>query len=265
MIRKCDKSDIQSAVDYIGEDKLLCFYLYMDVLECGIDEDDLNLWLSTEDGDIKAVLYQYYDCLHIFSRQPLIIEDIMSVINEIDPKVIVSNEANIDTIKAQLDENKYTYELNHIITTDVLMQEKEGFDISPAEEDDVPAIAELMMKDHIYSSVYSYEKLCNDLRKRLRDGFGRLFVIKDDEGHILCANATYAETDDLAVIGGLVTAPEMRGRGLGGAITASTWNLVKREGKRGLAFLLSGNDNTISLHKKMGYEFLGYSARMIRN
>lgn len=265
MIRKCNNADIKSAIDFIGDDKLLCFYLYMDVLECGIEEDDLNLWVSEENDRIKAVLYQYYDCLHIFSREALVLSDILYVINEINPKVIVSNEANIEAISKELDENKYTYELNHIITTDVLMKEKEGMNILTATEEDVPAIASLMMKDHIYSSVYSYDKLCNDLTKRLKDGFGRLFIIKNEEGKIVCANATYAETEELAVIGGLVTDPEMRGKGLGGAITASTWNLIKREGKQGLAFLLSGNDNTISLHKNMGYEFLGYSARIIRN
>ena len=39
---------------------------------------------------------------------------------------------------------------------------------------------------------------------------------------------------------------------------------MKNEGKRGLAFLGADNANTLSLHRKMGYTFLGLYARLIR-
>lgn len=263
-LKKCDVSDIQRTLDYIGDDRLLCFYLYMDVLECGIEDEGLGLWLSETGDGIAAVMYQYYDCLHLFSRETAPVSDVMAVIDEIDPKVIVSSEANIDALRAVLDESKYIYELNHIITTDVLMKENTDIEILTATKEDVPEIAAMMMKDHIYSEVYSYEKLCGDLTRRLEAGFGRLFIIRDENGRLVCADATNAETEDLAVIGGLVTDPEMRGRGLGQAMTGSVWNTVLREGKRGLAFLLNDNEKTINLHKKLGYDFIGYSARLIK-
>jgi len=263
-LKKCDVSDIQRTLDYIGDDRLLCFYLYMDVLECGIEDEGLGLWLSETGDGIAAVMYQYYDCLHLFSRETAPVSDVMAVIDEIDPKVIVSSEANIDELRKTLDESKYIYELNHIITTDVLMKENPDIDIMTATKEDVPEIAAMMMKDRIYSEVYSYEKLCGDLTRRLEAGFGRLFIIRDENGRLVCADATNAETEDLAVIGGLVTDPEMRGRGLGQAMTGSVWNTVLREGKRGLAFLLDDNEKTIKLHKKLGYDFIGYSARLIR-
>ena len=88
--------------------------------------------------------------------------------------------------------------------------------------------------------------------------------MREADGRLVATNALSAETEEFAVINGLVTDPEMRGRGLGRAITASTWNLVKNEGKRGLAFLGADNENTLSLHRKMGYTFLGLYARLIR-
>lgn len=265
ILKECNESDIGKVLDYIGDDKLLCFYLYMDVLECGIEDEGLGLWVSECNDDIHAVMYQYYDCLHIFSRKKDVpVNNVIKLIKQIHPKVIVSSENVIDTLKCELDQNEYMYELNHIITTDVLMKENDDISIASATKKDVPEIAEMMMKDPIYNSVYTYEKLCGDLVRRFETGFGRMFVIRDENNKLVCANATYAETDDLAVIGGLVTDPASRGKGLGAAITANTWNAVLREGKRGLAFLLDGNDKTINLHKKLGYDFIGTSARLIR-
>lgn len=265
MLIKCNDSDIKKVINYIGEDRTLCFYMYMDIIECGTEDEGLGLWISENNDNIDMVCYIYFDCLHVFSRQGCVVSEVIKLINDIDPKVIVGNENDISEIEKELKENRYTYELNHIITADIIMHSEVNVDVQLAKEDDIPEIATLMMKDHIYYSVYSYDKLCDDLRRRFREGFGRLFVVRDSDNRIIATNATNAETDDLAVIGGLVTDPDMRGRGLGRSITASTWNLIRREGKQGLAFLLSDNINTINLHKKMGFEFIGKSARLVKN
>lgn len=264
MLIKCNDHDINRVIDYIGNDKTLCFYMYMDILECGTEAEGLGLWISESNNNIKMICYRYYDCLHVFSREGCIVDDIINLVDEISPKVIVGSEEDIEKIKRVVDDT-YIYELNHIITAEKMMDSELDVEICIAEEKDVSEIASLMMKDPIYNHVYSYDKLSGDLLRRLKDGFGRLFAIRDAEGKLVATNATYAETDDMAVIGGLVTDPDMRGKGLGRAITASTWNLIKREGKQGLAFLMSDNTKTINLHKKMGYTFIGKSARLVKN
>lgn len=264
ILKKCDDRYIPPVTEYIGEDKVICFYLYMDLLECGTQADGVGLWVCEEEGELKAVMYRYYDALHIYSKGLCPKDEVLSLIKELDPKVITGTQENIDMLKEGLDESRYTYELSHIITADKMMDGKSDLDVMPAGEADVPEIAALMMKEHIYNTVYTYEGLCDSLVRRIREGFGRLFVMRTAEGRLVATNATSAETEELAVINGLVTDPDMRGHGLGRAITASTWNLVKTEGKKGLAFLGAENENTLSLHRKMGYTFLGLYARLIR-
>lgn len=261
---KCDDSRIPSVTEYIGEDKVICFYLYMDLLECGTQADGVGLWVCEEEGELACVMYRYYDALHIYSKALCPREEVLQVIRELDPKVITGTQENIDMLREALERDKYVYELSHIITADKLMDGRSDLDVTPAGIDDVPEIAALMMKEHIYNTVYTYEGLCQSLVRRIREGFGRLFVMRTAEGRLVATNALSAETEELAVINGLVTDPDMRGHGLGRAITASTWNLVKNEGKRGLAFLGAENANTLSLHRKMGYTFLGLYARLIR-
>lgn len=265
MLIRCDDSFISRVTEYIGEDKVRCFYLYMDLLECGTQADGVGLWVCEDgDGTLTCAAYRYYDCLHLYSRGALPAEELLPLIRELDPKVITGSQASIDTLLPLLDGDRYTYELSHIITADKLMDGKSDLDVQTAGEADVPEIAALMMKEHIYNTVYNYDGLCESLVRRIREGFGRLFVMRTDDGRLVATNALSAESDEFAVINGLVTDPDMRGHGLGRAITASTWNLVKNEGKRGLAFLGAENENTLSLHRRMGYTFLGLYARLIR-
>ena len=265
ILKKCDDSYIAPVTEYIGEDKVICFYLYMDLLECGTQGEGVGLWVCQEEsGQLRAVMYRYYDALHIYSRGPCPKEEILGLIRELNPKVITGTKENIDLLQAGLEAGRYAYELSHIITADKIMDGKSDLAVTPAGEADVPEIAALMMKEHIYNTVYTYDSLCEALVRRIREGFGRLFVMRTEDGRLVATNATSAETAELAVINGLVTDPDMRGHGLGRMITASTWNLVKAEGKRGLAFLGADNENTLSLHRKMGYTFLGLYARLIR-
>ena len=263
MLKKLDKTQVQRVLDYIGDDYVQCFYMYMDIIECGVEDDGLGLWVEEENEEIRCVYYRYYDCIHIFSREGCC-SHAMELIEEIQPKVISSSEVIIDELRKQLPEDDYLYELNHIITATKELDGGRELDIKEAVEADVPEIAALMLKADIFSDVYDYEGLCESLTRRLNEKFGRLFLVRDESGKIIATNATNAETDKIAVVGGLVTDPDMRGQGLGRAITASTWNLVRREGKQGLAFLITDNEKTISIHRKMGFDFIGYSARLIR-
>ncbi len=263
MTIKCDDSYIPQVVEYIGEGKFQCFYLYMDLLECGAQGPDVGLWISGDGEEIEGVAYRYFDTLHLYSRDKFPWRDALGLIDELRPKCVTGSQATIDKLLGKT-KDTYAYELSHIITTSRLMDGRSDLAVRQAGMADVPEIAALMMKEPIYNSVYTYESLCQQLTDRLKTGFGRLFVMRDETGRLVATNATSAETEELAVISGLVTDTELRGRGLGRAITASTWNLVLREGKRGLAFLGAENENTLSLHRRMGYDFLGLYARLLR-
>ncbi len=263
MMIQCDNSYIPQVIDYIGEDKYKCFYLYMDMKEYGAQGPDVGLWMCGEGARIDGVMYRYFDTLHLYSREIFPQREALAMIEQLRPKCVTGEQSSIDPLKGKTTD-AYAYELSHIITTDKLMDGKSDLSVQQAGKADVPEIARLMMKEPIYNSVYTYESLCEQLENRIDSGFGRLFVMREPDGRLVATNATSAETEELAVISGLVTDTEMRGHGLGRAITASTWNLVLTEGKRGLAYLGADNENTLSLHHKMGYDFLGLYARLLR-
>ncbi|MBR2717490.1 MAG: hypothetical protein IKD79_07130, partial [Oscillospiraceae bacterium] len=222
ILKKCGGSYTPRVVEYIGEDKVLCFYLYMDLLECGAEGEGLGLWVCEEEDGLRAVMYRYYDALHLYSRGLCPREETLSLIRALDPKVITGRREIIDDLRSGLDGARYTCELSHIITADKLMDGKSSLEIRPASKADIPEIASLMMKEHIYNTVYTYDSLCASLTRRIDGGFGRLFLMRTAEGRLAATNGLSAESEEFAVINGLVTEPELRGMGLGRAITAST-------------------------------------------
>ena len=260
MIIHCDNSYIPAARDYIGADRVLCFYLYMDMMEYGAENKDMDLWLC-DDGGIRAVFYRYHDAIHMFSRGDWPQGEVEGFLRAHPVKVVSMSEEDAARLAPLFADCER--ELSHVITATKTMTGRDDLDIRPAGREDAAAIAELMMRDATYNTVYSYDELYSQTIERLESGFGRLFVIRRD-GRVIATNCTAAETEDLAVISGLVTDPAERGQGLGRAITAYTWNLVRDEGKMGLAHLACDNENTVRLHRQMGYDFLGIRARFLR-
>lgn len=263
MINRLHDSSKEKVLSLIEKEKLENFYLYMDLQECGCDQDGLGLWEKIKDNK-SLILYRYYDCFHLFGNSKCIDSEVYGFISDFYPKVISGSNDIIDSLIKNISNRAYKKEINHIITIDKNLDLDDSAlrNISVASEEDIPAIAQLMLKDRIYKHVYTFDKLSEDLYRRLSEGFGRMFILREN-GRIVAANSTNAETKEFAVIGGLITDPDYRGKGYGGQITAYTWNLIREEGKRGLAYLLFDNEKTILLHKKLGYSFIGNNARIV--
>lgn len=261
MIIHCDNSYIPAVTEFLGNGRILCFYLYMDMVQYGTENPDMDLWVSEEKGVIRAAFYRYHDTIHMYSRGQYDRQEVRQFLKEHPVKVVTMPKADADEL-ADLFEG-CECELSNVITARKEMEGRKDLDIRQAHEGDAADIAALMMKDPLYNTVYTQQKLTEQILERLKSGFGRLFVIRR-EGRVVATNATFAELEDMAVISGLVTDPAERGQGLGQAITAHTWNLVRREGKMGLAYIACDNHSSMRIHERMGYDILGVHARFVR-
>ena len=56
MIKQYSNSERDIILNHIGEDRAMCFYLYMDLEECGCEDEGLGLWVSQEEDDIRFIL-----------------------------------------------------------------------------------------------------------------------------------------------------------------------------------------------------------------
>ena len=264
MIITCDDSYIPRVKEYIGENKWQCFYLYADMLAYRTEGEHFDLWVIGEKDGIHAVAYRYYDTLHIYSKNQIVDEEMLSLVNELHPKCITGSQAVINQIKPHL-QNSYSEELSHVITIDHLLEERKKFPFVEATEADVPEIAEIMTNDEVYSHVYTYEDLCRQMTDGIKSNNRRVFILRDKSGRLLASCGTYVETPEAVLINGLIVNKKVKKLGFGPAISAYVWNLVFKEGKRGIGIISINNSDSITMHQRLGFTFMGLFARLLRN
>ncbi len=111
-------------------------------------------------------------------------------------------------------------------------------------------IAQLVFEDSPLKSVTTINDMASRFKERSNSGYGRnIIVLYEDAvvGHI----ATYAETDDVAVIGGVATSNKHRKKGIATfMIDQMVSNLVK-ENKS--VYLFCFDDEIIKMYEKHGF------------
>ena len=264
MIKQCVESERKDRIiDYIGDQYLKVPYFYSNLKRYGTESEHVSVWVDMEREELKGAYLLYYDCLHFFTReQDYPVSNILEMLNAAKPKVIVV----MDEIGARLApniENSYDIERNYIWDISVMAADHLHPQIEAAHLEDVEEIADLMMKDPEYYTVYDRETLLAQIRSRLLDGYGRTFVIRKD-GKIVTTYSVYGETDNMAILGGLLVHPQYRRQGLAQEIIRSTCRMLTDENKHCITFVNFNNIPSLELHKSHGAVILSSTYKFVK-
>ena len=77
------------------------------------------------------------------------------------------------------------------------------------------------------------------------------------DGEVVAAASTSAETPEAAMIGGVWTAPQARGRGLSTAVVAALCTALRRERRQPYLFYLTENAPAARVYAKLGFRIIG--------
>lgn len=266
MIEQCRGQQwVEQLKDYIGSDYPKLPYFYCNLCRYGNDASNINvkLWVDIQDGIINGAYLLYYDCLHFITKNTdYPIKSFLSMKEELNPKVLMVQgtfaQRVADTIKEQ-----YTAEYNHVIKLLFKQEGNHTGHVELARYEDLEAISDTLIQDSEYHAVYDKTVLLSQLRSRFTDGYGRCFVIRDG-GTIACAYCIYGETDNLAMLGGLITHPDYRRRGYSSQITNYALELLHQEGKVCVGFVNIHNEPSLKFHKKLGVKMIGLLCKFVR-
>lgn len=247
MMRRAEINDNKNILEILYKSIEKNIYLYIDILVYGIDTDFLKVWVHEKEGKIDQIVMKYYDSFQVHSYSESL-DELIDLIKEHQPKMI---SGEYDTIKKIFKYLKYTYKHDHGI---ILEQKKTNtpFDVSivqNATTDDMSEIARLICMDDGIGGHYGVENLRDQFVKRYSDKIGRNFIIKIED-QILGHYATYAETNDIAVLGGLIIHPVFRGKGYAKILHSYVSNLLVSEDKR--VFLYCHDKNVLKMYEKLG-------------
>ena len=250
MYVKAKEQDVEKLLAYFEQDLKNCLYSYIDLKKFGIENPNLTVYFDESEG-ICCTALKYYEGLQLFDANgKMDAGKTAKLIKDLNSHIVSST---IDVIEKIYPLLKDTYEMEQGYVTEMLsMPECEiSEDVRPAEVGEYDEIAKLICSDEGVGGHYEPEELKNQLITRLGEDMGRNYILKRD-GEIIHHAATYAELDNLAVISGVITREDWRGKGVGTlAVRKLCYDLLK-EGKKPCLFYYTKQAE--GFYKKIGFE-----------
>lgn len=250
MYRKAESQDVERLLTYFERDLKNCLYSYIDLKKFGIENPNLTVYFDESDGICCSAL-KYYEGLQLFDADGKIdVEETAKLIRELNSHIVSSTVDVIEKLYPLLED---AYEMEQGYVTEMLsMPECEiSEEVRPAEIGEYDEIANLICSDEGVGGHYVPEELKEQLLTRLSEGMGRNYVLKRD-GTIIHHAATYAELDNLAVISGVITREDWRGKGVGTLAVRKLCDDLLKEGKKPCLFYYTKQAE--GFYKKIGFE-----------
>lgn len=212
-----------------------------------MDSEYIMTWVNIIDDNIKAVLMQYHNGMHIYSSGlDYNKTELVHLIKEVKPVMVLGVAQMISDIAGLLDE--YDHEYGYIKR----MKKCGGYKydaIRTATIDDVVALTEMLMSDAEFSAGYTFDEMYRQISERILDGYGKTFYICDQD-QITAQFGIAAELDDFIVISNVYTAKAYRGQGY----AARLFSYIKQISADKQIYLFCYGDRLDRYYDKIGFE-----------
>ena len=261
MIIPCSKNNIDDIFDYIGKDYGKCLYIYIDLKQYGIDDENFNVWIQYNiDSEISAIISEYYGGIQVYSKFcNFDVKEIANFIIKRNPNVIFGMEAIIDKIHELLTD--YDKEIG-VVGELIELNYPPNPEVYSASIEELEDIVKIISQDENIGKAYGFESLYNQYVDRKINNFGRNYVLRDDSGEIICHAGTYAELPELAVIGGVITNIPYRGKGFSKGTLATLCSKLKSEKKDVFSYFYIPSAS--KMHYGVGFKKIGGWAKLFK-
>lgn len=262
MLVECKDTDKKVIFDYIGKDYGKCLYIYIDLKKYGLNNKNFNAWIQyDQNSNITAIVTEYFKGIQIYSKEVnLDAKEIADFVLEKDPPVTLGMKEVIDELRKYMP--GYEEELGNVGQLKQLKYNPNPNAYS-ASLDELEEIVKILAEDEGIGKPYGFESLYKQYKERKEEKFGRNFILRDKEKKdIICHAGTYAELPELAVIGGVITSPNYRGKGFSKETLASICSELLSEGKDIFSFYYI--PSATKMHNGVGFEKIGDWAKLIK-
>lgn len=250
MLIKCDNKYIDKIKDYIGNDYYKCLYLYLDLLEYGCENPNINVWIQAENEELLAVILKYYTGMHIFSKaHNYKADEIVELIRDTNPSIICGEKQVVSGFYNEVKNEKYDIETGWVRKLQNNQLEKYE-NVQKARKDDFWNIAKLIYEDEDLGSSYKLESLVQQMYERNCQQYTRNYIITENN-KVLTHAATGAENEKLAMLSYVITDPRHRGKGLAYKVCSNLCKDLLEEEKQ--IFLINYSQESTRLYDKLGF------------
>lgn len=246
-MREATKQDQSRILDYLKAELQDCIYLYIDIMNYGVQSENMKVWLEEEQEEILFVAMKYYDSFQLYGRgEGWSIEAVCKLLEENPVAMISARRDILEQLEGYCKGYRATYGV--VFVMDKYRELKDVAGILTATEADAKEIAELICSDEEIGGHYTVEGLTAQLAERIRTKTGRSYIIREN-GVLMAHSATYAEAEGVAVVGGTIIRPEARNANY--YILLSNYMIQQLAKEKKTAYTFSLSDKMIRYHSRM--------------
>ncbi|MBB6282407.1 GNAT family N-acetyltransferase [Geobacillus subterraneus] len=256
MIRRLTAEDDQQLFSFLRQDPSFNLFLIGDIESFGYDADFQDVWGQFDgNGSLLAVLLRYYDSYIPYAPGDFDADGFARLIRETARSLPVELSGK-EEIARQFEERlplgaKRTLYFCECRTDECARQEMGAFAVKTAGWADVDRIIDLRRRIPEFDTRPTARDM---LAKGMETNSARTYYIEQD-GKMLAAASTTAENSLSAMIVGVCTDPEHRGKGYASAIVAKLVCDLLAEGK--MPCLFYDNPDAGRIYHRLGFHDIG--------
>jgi uncharacterized protein len=262
MIRQLGEADRAAVIELLEQAPQLNLYLLGNLESPGFDQEFCEFWGDVRDGYLAGVINRYMTGWSVYGRAETDWAGFGALVDAhmVTAERLQDNPGGISSLLPYL--SRYTSRDLYVETLmELPMTELRphtapaGFVVRRATLDDLAGLAAL------YAGAEDMARTPAQIERPLRDR--RIWMVEKD-GEVVAAALTNAETESLAMIGGVYTAPRWRGAGLSQAVCSALCAELIATGRQ--PALYWQNPSAGHVYTKLGFRPIGTwrSVRLVR-
>lgn len=262
MILACN-ADKPKIIDAIKDQKITYAYLYIDLLNEDLETGNVCAWLNVNRDRISQVVINYHDSFQLYSDPYYSdLDELLALVHEHHPLMISGIRMLIERVFPLIGQG-YAVSYGKVLVQPLAnkKQSKCELMIETATRRDMSEIACLICSDASIGGHYRKKDLEKQLEERSRESKGRNLVIRAKDT-IIAHYATYAEAQDIAVMGGLIVKPEYRGQGFAHSLHSKLTEILLSEGRTPILFCT--DPDTVKMYERLGAKVHSAYGKIIR-
>lgn len=232
MFRKAYENDFLNLSFLLKKDVFQNAYLYIDSLEYGFENGKtIETFIVEENEKICVIIYKYYNSIQLFEVETASDSSYKQIAEYIIDNSIKMISGNTDITNRIFSFLPAAFSIYYgYILTGENAEKIISKEVALADEEQLTDIAELICSDYSIGGHYTVELLIEQMKDRMKNHHCRNLILQKDSV-VVSHMATYAECDNIAVMGGLITLPEYRDKGYGSCVISSLAQILISEGK----------------------------------
>lgn len=246
-MKRAGINDREKILQYLSQNPADCLYLYIDIMNYGIDSEHMQVWFEEVQEQIGWVVMKYYDSFQIYHHRKCPDVTVVLPLLQQYPVAMISGRRDlIEELEEQCPEYEAVY--GEVFLMDKYRKVQDQTEILKATEEDTEEIARLICTDEEIGGHYTVDNLAMQLAERIKTKSGRSYIIRAGE-EIAAHSATYAEAEGVAVVGGTIIHPDYRNTNYYICLSNYMLRELALEGKKTYTFATS--EKMIQYHRML--------------